>query len=127
MDFTKRESGVLVPSEPAPPPPAPMQMASNWPQATLADWDRFRNCNHERIDHCQIARFGGGLHFGWHVGKKLSQGLWVDLVHRLGIRSLWIIDEHQGEWTVARIDRYATIYIDEHGSDIVQDISIGGF
>jgi hypothetical protein len=90
---------------------------------TAADWDRFRHCNHERIDNLGI-KFGGGISFGYHVSKKLSQELWQDLVHRFCASGLWIISENEEEWTLGRGAGAATVCIDEHGSDIVRDIWI---
>lgn len=115
-DFIKRDSGILIPA-PDDQKPAPGS------ELTQADWDRFRHCNHESIDD-NLPRRCGGFRFGRHVGKPLSQRLWEDLVHCFNARSLWIIAENEAVWTIARLGPGATIYIDAHGSDIVQDIDL---
>lgn len=62
----------------------------------------------------------GGVSFKKHLGRPLSDGLWVDLHKRLAVRTLRIYRPDDRLWNVGLIAPGAEIYLDEHGN--IQDI-----
>ncbi len=82
------------------------------------DWGRFLGCQHERFERCPMKK-GGGIQFGRHFGKPLSDRLWEDIVFRLQPHSMWIIRNNEAEWCLG-VSNHVTIYLDEN--DNVRDI-----
>jgi hypothetical protein len=82
------------------------------------NWEPYMGCNHNWVDNKGI-KFGGGIRLGYHQGKPLSKALWMDLVHRLCVHSLWIIRHNEGEWCLGR-SCAASVYLDENNN--VRDI-----
>jgi hypothetical protein len=82
------------------------------------DWDKYRGCNSIPINTPN--RMFGMVSFTEHIGKPLSKSLWEDLVFRLGISGLWIL-QNQEEWCISCPCK---IYLDEDGN--VKDIRVSG-
>lgn len=87
---------------------------------TLAEWDKYRGNNHQRIT--TTVRYGGGLRYSDHIGYPLTQALWEDLVHRMCIKDLRIYGPNSEQWTDGRGPGACDIHLDEKG--IVVDIWI---
>lgn len=62
-------------------------------------WEIFMGCNH--IYPKVHVRWGGGISFAEHLGKPLSQKLWMDLWFRLGITGLWVVKWDEAVWCIS--------------------------
>lgn len=76
------------------------------------NWDKFRGNNHEKIELPPVYR-GGSVDLGNHIGKPLSEALWIDLVHRLLISGLCVYTNDQTQWTIGCGDGHCVINLDE--------------
>lgn len=94
-----------------------VEFPSSHPHFPAVDWNRFRGNNHERLETSW--RNHGSVSFTRHIGKPLSEDLWVDLVHRLCVKSLRIY-KNQEEWTDG-VSSCARVYLD--ANDNVTEIS----
>lgn len=75
------------------------------------DWERFRGNNHERLQ-CDWRKLGL-VSFARHLGKPLSEELWDDIVHRLGVSRLRVYSHNQEQWTDG-VGSCAIIMLDEN-------------
>lgn len=69
-----------------------------------------------------LRRFGGGIRFREHLDKPLTQRLWQDLHHRLGICVFKFFHFKGEETTEGDLSRTARLYVDDNG--YLQDIDI---
>lgn len=79
---------------------------------TIPNWDKFRGNNREKIELPDVC-CGGSVDFGNHIGKPLSEALWIDLVHRLLISGLCVYSCGQPQWTIGWGDGHCVINLDE--------------
>lgn len=89
-------------------------------ELTISNWDKFRGNNHEKIELPDVC-CGGSVDFGNHIGKPLSEALWIDLVHRLLISGLCVYSCGGMQKLVGHGDGHCTINLDE--SNNVERIS----
>lgn len=76
------------------------------------DWEHFMGNNHNCITNID-ARWGGGLHVKEHLGKPLSNKLWMDLVGRLGVKWMRIYNIHDWQWADGPCRGSVHIYLDD--------------
>lgn len=82
-------------------------------------WELFYGNNHNFIAN-QYGSNGGGVSFIEHIGKPLTDRLWVDLVYRMHVERLRIYRPHEGRWMDGQGDGACVISLDE--DDLVRDI-----
>ena len=94
------------------------------PEFTKPDWDYYRGNNHHVIPPPRAMRMGS-VSFARHLGKPLSDALWEDLMHRLGISKLRIYGPNCGRWLDGGGSGCCWITLDEH--DNVADIEFNPY
>lgn len=88
-------------------------------EAETPQWGRFYGNNHECLEDHGISA-GGGVSFSEHLGKPLSDKLWIDLTMRLRLRFLRIYRYGDAQWLDAI--HGAIIYLDKEG--FIDDIKV---
>ena len=86
-----------------------------------ANWEPYFGNNHKYMDQVKIT-CGGHVSFKRHLKKPLSQELWEDLRHRLGIFRMRIYKPNDGQWCDGFYGHSCIIQLDDE--DSVQDIEI---
>jgi hypothetical protein len=84
-------------------------------QLAVPDWDRYRKGVAGQPFRASTSRYGGGVDFGSHIGKPLSDRLWRDLVFRLQPVVLEVRRANEEEKPIGRGGNYVKIYVEPDG------------